>query len=81
MTWVLVRLQHLHFFSQTLPVCKNFQSVNSDLAEAMEFVDIVLNEMNNIRTTKNYNQKYDIDSNDFQMYSEFLDLEALSTEI
>lgn len=43
-------------FTQTLPLCKNLQSVNCDLTEAiMEYVDTVLHEIhdmrNNIDTT------------------------------
>ena len=151
-------------FSQTLPLCKNLQSVNCDLTEAMEYVDIVLHEIHDMRSNMDITfskifkkakaliksiddkediqiprivghqkhrsnvvtnspeeyyritiaipffddfieqlqtrfnnhkniisslykllpkicNKYEIESNDYEMYSEFLDLEVLSTEI
>jgi len=36
-------------FTQTLPLCKNLQSVNCDLTEAMEYVDTVLHEIHDMR--------------------------------
>jgi len=145
-------------FSQTLPLCKNLQSVNCDLTEAMEYVDTVLGELHDMRSNIDITfskifekanvliksiddkeeikiprivghkitnspeeyyritiaipfidnfieqlqtrfidhkniisslqkllpricNKFEIESNDFNMYSEFLDLEVLSTEI
>lgn len=41
-------------FSLTLPLCKNLQSVNCDLTEAMEYVDTVLHEINDMRSNMDY---------------------------
>ncbi|XP_008185833.1 zinc finger MYM-type protein 1-like [Acyrthosiphon pisum] len=40
-------------FSLTLPLCKNLQSVNCDLTEAMEYVDTVLHEIKDMRGNMN----------------------------
>jgi len=37
-------------FTQTLPLCKNLQSVNCDLTEAMKYVDTVLDEIHDMRS-------------------------------
>jgi len=37
-------------FTHTLPLCKNLQSVNCDLTEAMEYVDTVLHEIHDMRS-------------------------------
>lgn len=37
-------------FTQTLPLCKNLQSVNCDLTGAMEYVDTVLHKIHNMRS-------------------------------
>jgi len=36
-------------FTQKLPLCKNLQSVNCDLTEAMEYVDTVLHDIHDMR--------------------------------